>query len=89
MKSPNRPLFLARDTYRRRRTMDAARILPIAGAVGFGVPLLWDQQSATWVGLAYLVIAWVVLIVAAGLISRRLIQSDPKEDDAGGTDAGL
>ena len=31
MKPPRAPLFLERETYRRRRIMDGARILPVAG----------------------------------------------------------
>ncbi len=43
---PPQPLFLARELYRRRRLMDAARALPLAGAVFFMLPLIWLSPSA-------------------------------------------
>ncbi len=33
MNDPSRPLFLAREPYRARRTMDAARLLPVLGVL--------------------------------------------------------
>ncbi len=42
---PLRPLFLARHGYRRRRIMDAARVLPVLGAFLFFVPLLWTGEG--------------------------------------------
>ncbi|WP_102107148.1 hypothetical protein [Oceaniglobus roseus] len=41
MAPPREPVFLERQTYRRRRLMDAARVLPVLGAVLFMVPMLW------------------------------------------------
>jgi hypothetical protein len=43
---PPQPLFLARELYRRRRLMDAARALPLAGAVFFMLPLIWLAPAA-------------------------------------------
>ena len=72
MREPQEPLFLARETYRRRRVMDAARLLPIAGGVAFAVPLLWSQTTSPAVALVYVFCSWLVLILAAGLLGRRL-----------------
>ena len=36
-------VFLERQSYRRRRLMDVARLLPILGAALFAVPLLWPR----------------------------------------------
>lgn len=69
------PLFLARETYRRRRLMDAARLLPVVGLGLFLVPLLWIGPSGgpgTRMGVVYLFAVWAALIAAAGLIARRL-----------------
>jgi hypothetical protein len=66
------PLFLHRDTYRRRRIMDAARLLPLFGTALLLMPLLWADDHATASGAVYLFLAWFVLIAAAGLLSRRL-----------------
>ncbi len=72
------PLFLERDDYRRRRIMDAARILPVLGAVLLLLPLLWEPQQTpapdTAAGGLYLFAVWGLLILAAALLSRRLIE---------------
>jgi hypothetical protein len=77
MREPIEPLFLARRTYRRRRLMDAARLLPWVGGFLFALPLLWSAPR-TASGLVYLFGAWVVLIVLSFALARRL------SDDAGG-----
>lgn len=73
---PNRrsPLFLERDTYRRRRIMDAARVLPVLGFVLILLPVLWTQggQMGTAGEAVYLFVLWFVLILAAALLSRPL-----------------
>jgi hypothetical protein len=66
------PLFLHRDTYRRRRVMDAARLLPLFGAALLMVPLLWAGDHGTASGAVYVFVAWFGLIGAAALLSRRL-----------------
>lgn len=65
-----RPLFLARQDYRRRRLRDAARLLPVAGGVLFLMPLLLGMGTAG--GGIYLFAVWVGLALAAGLLSRHL-----------------
>ena len=47
MKPPRAPLFLERETYRRRRIMDGARILPVAGFVLILLPVLWTRGGDT------------------------------------------
>jgi len=82
------PLFLARETYRRRRLMDAARLLPVIGLGLVLFPLLWIGQGegpGTRLGVVYLFIVWVVLIAAAALVARRLSGPLPKD---GGRDEG-
>ena len=85
---PARPLFLARDGYRRRRIMDAARILPLLGAFLFFLPLLWVGEGGTRIGVVYLFAIWAVLIVVAFVLSLYLRHDisnpDPPQDEDGG-----
>ena len=73
--APRTPIFLERATYRRRRAMDAARLLPVLGVVLFAVPLLWNGSdgglSMARAGL-YLFSVWAILLVLAALLARRL-----------------
>jgi len=64
-------VFLERQTYRRRRLMDAARLLPVLGALMFAVPLLWpgadDPGGAAPVptsrAIRYIFGVWALLIL--------------------------
>lgn len=75
---PRQPLFLARQSYRQRRLMDAARLLPVLGAFLFLLPVLWGPRPGTVEGRAtasdgiYIFLAWAGLILAAFLMSRAL-----------------
>jgi len=82
-------VFLERQSYRRRRLLDAARLLPLFGALLFAVPLLWPvpeagagpETSAMPMSdaMLYIFSAWAVLIVIIALfgVSARLwTQSD-------------
>ncbi|SNS54732.1 hypothetical protein [Tropicimonas sediminicola] len=66
------PVFLGRDIYRRRRVMDAARLLPALGTVLLLLPMLWARSHGTAAGVVYLFVVWFGLILAAGYLSRRL-----------------
>jgi hypothetical protein len=72
------PLFLERETYRRRRLMDAARILPVLGLVLFLLPALWQRPGApnTAGEALYLFAVWAMLILAAALLARPLRRTD-------------
>lgn len=81
MKRDAGPLFVERKKYRRRRLMDAARILPVAGFVLFMLPVLWAQGEGTGIAgeALYLFLVWAVLIVGAALIARALSQGAAPE----------
>ncbi len=82
------PIFLARTGYRLRRLMDAARILPAAGAFLFMLPLLWGG-GATRNGIIFVFGVWFGLIVVAALIAVPLggqLRSTGDEDGQGGED---
>lgn len=74
MKAPREPMFLARGTYRRRRLIDAVRVLPFAGVFLFLLPVLWGDEApvrTAWGGI-YVFAAWAVLIVASAVLSHLL-----------------
>ncbi|MDJ0627096.1 MAG: hypothetical protein QNJ44_02455 [Rhodobacter sp.] len=81
MSRPPRTVFLERRTYRRRRLADAARLLPVIGALLLLFPLLWvpdpDQPASTGFGGLYIFAVWAGLIVAAAWMSRNLTRSEP------------
>ncbi len=76
MKLPHSPQFLARDSYRIRRLMDAARFLPVLGLVLLLLPLMRHDYSTeappTAVESVYLFAVWIMLIVVAFVMSVGL-----------------
>ncbi len=80
-----RHLFVERQTYRRRRLQDAARLLPVLGLVLMMVPLLWTEGPggiAMSAAVIYLFVIWAALVVAAMVLSLYL------RDDRDGGAAG-
>jgi len=90
MSRPPAPVFLERRSYRRRRLMDAARLLPVVGALLFLVPLLWGpgpgESASTAEGMIYIFAVWAGLIVLAAVLARRL--ADTGADTGAGNGAG-
>ena len=80
---PRPPVFLARETYRRRRLMDAARLLPFLGVFAFALPVLWFNSPATSGAKIYLFVAWLALIVMTGVLAARLNREPPEDEDGG------
>ena len=75
----NRPVFLERANYRRRRVADAARAVPILGGVLVMLPLLWpegseEQSIGTPAAFLFVFGIWVVMIASAALMARWLKQ---------------
>lgn len=69
------PLFLSQGSYRQRRLMDAVRLLPLLGVFLIGLPVLWAPgmpSGGTARGFVYLFAIWVLLIILAGVLARRL-----------------
>lgn len=81
-------LFLGRQSYRRRRLADAARLLPFLGAALLVLPLLWPDQSAgddavpLSSAMLYIFVCWGVLI-AIGLIFGLIARGLGVRDDIG------
>lgn len=72
MRRGQQPVFLARQTYRMRRVVDAARVLPAVGLVLFLLPLLWGAKGSLAAIGIYVFAVWFLLIGAAFAMSRRL-----------------
>ena len=83
MKEPAPLPFLALPGYRRRRLIEAIRMLPLAGLLVFLFPLLWPQSGETAVttsrGAIYLFSGWFVLILGAAAGARALKRADRKD----------
>ncbi len=89
------PLFLERRSYRQRRLIDAARLLPVLGSVLFGLPVLWPSGPEgglpTSSAILYLFGMWILLVWLSLVIARHLRDDDsdtagdsPSQPDAGG-----
>lgn len=73
MADPDTPLFLQQRSYRRRRLIDLARILPYIGLVVFNAPILFfpgNYEHALSGLLIYIFAVWFGLLIATALISR-------------------
>ncbi len=90
MSRPRPPLFLERESYRRRRLMDGARILPVIGLVLFLLPALWRAETGpeTASEALYLFAVWALLILTAALLARPLRRTGvPQPDSAAEPDS--
>ena len=83
MRRPRGPVFLERRSYRQRRLRDAARMLPLLGAVLWMLPLLFGmdgENPKTSEAMLYLFGVWVVMAIAALGLSLRL-ETEPGPGD--------
>lgn len=89
MKDRAIPVFLERRSYRQRRLMDAARLLPLLGVLLWLIPLLWPQRDpagevvavSTSVAVLYIFGVWILLALIALFLSLML---DSKVETQGG-----
>ncbi len=75
-----RPAFLEREVYRKRRLIDALRLLPALGVILFVFPaLIQDESGGSTAGrLIYFFVVWVGLIgLCAVLVRLRPKPSGP------------
>ena len=94
------PLFLERRSYRQRRLLDAARLLPVLGALLWLVPLLWPQAHVqpglqtgegavtgvtTSAAIIYIFGIWACL-AAAALVLSLVIRDRTDSDDPSAQD---
>ena len=77
MPQTGQPLFLARRSYRRRRMMDAVRMLPVLGMVLFMLPSLWlpgeTPRPDTGRGGLYIFAVWAGLVVGLAFAGVMLM----------------
>ncbi len=73
------PVYLARRSYRQRRIRDAARMMPLAGAVLWLLPVFYVAPVTSGTGL-FIFGIWMLLILVAGAISAK-IHLGPDEID--------
>ena len=78
------PLFLPRPEYRKRRLVDAARLLPVFGGFLMFLPILWAPDGAQGRDTArdgiYLFVIWAVLVGLAAWLAPSL--ADAADDGA-------
>ncbi len=91
---PKKPVFVARQTYRRRRMMEAARLLPVLGVCLLAVPLLWPNPEAASAdvhpvpmsrAILYIFGVWALLIVLAALFGSRVRKWSLSDSETDGT----
>ena len=83
------PIFLERRGYRKRRLMDAVRLLPLLGLALWMVPLLWaepvgeGQGSATPMSTAlrYVFGIWVTMVLAGWTLWYRTREPQDQTDE--------
>ena len=74
---PDRPLFLERASFRRRRLGDAARVLPVLAAILVLVPVWWMPAQVSFAaGAVWLFGLWAGLIAAIWALHRALRRAD-------------
>lgn len=74
---PDRPLFLERASFRRRRLGDAARVLPVLALIALFVPVWWLPGLFSFgLGSVWLFGLWAVLIAAVFGLHRALIRAE-------------
>ena len=80
MSAESGPVFVEKRTYRRRRLVDAARLLPLLGVALVCIPLLWTGPGATPTPtthvMLYLFGVWLLLTAVSGVVSRHLKRTD-------------
>lgn len=81
------PLFLQPEPYRKRRLIDAARLLPVFGTFLFVVPMLLLPRGvagSTGDALIYLFLLWTLLILLSALINRYIKRAERANAPASG-----
>ena len=84
----NQNVFLERRSYRKRRMMDALRLLPVLGLLLWMLPIFWPSAEAATgsvalsVAVTYVFAVWIVLIAIAFALSLVTRQSRQETDPA-------
>lgn len=82
------PLFLERQSYRRRRLIDMIRMLPVIGALLWAVPLLWpvgtESDTPTSAAIIYLFGVWFAMVVLSAVLAWILKRNETQEPERDG-----
>ena len=74
---PDRPLFLERASFRRRRLGDAARVLPVLALLAILLPVWWVPWGVSGAfGAVWLFGTWAALIVMVWALHRGLLRAE-------------
>lgn len=74
---PERPLFLERASFRRRRLGDAARVLPVLAMLLVLLPVWWAPRAVSYAGGAvWFFVLWAALIAAVAALHRALLRAE-------------
>ena len=65
-------VYLERRRYRRRRIIEAVKVLPVLGIILFAMPLLWTDAGKTSNAMIYFFSVWLALVLAAVWLARRI-----------------
>lgn len=73
----DKPLFLERASFRRRRLGDAARVLPVTAALAVLMPVWWAPRAVSFAaGAAWFFGLWAALILAVWSLHRALLRAE-------------
>ncbi|MBD9525429.1 MULTISPECIES: hypothetical protein [Paracoccus] len=83
MRLRTRRLFLGRDAYRRRRMIDATRILPVVFALIVLLPPIWLPHYFSFAtGTLWLGTGWFVTILITAILHRAIGSASEDDDDS-------
>ncbi|HWL56428.1 MAG TPA: hypothetical protein VNQ78_07080 [Paracoccus sp. (in: a-proteobacteria)] len=86
MRLGSRRLFLGRRAYRRRRMIDATRIVPVAFALLVLVPPIWRPQVFSFAtGALWLALGWLATIIVTATLHHVIggtAEGADEDDDA-------
>ena len=74
---PEKPLFLERASFLRRRLGDAARVLPVLAGVLVLLPVWWAPALVSFAGgVLWFFLLWAGLILAVWALHRALLRAE-------------
>ena len=82
MSPRTRRLFLGREGYRRRRLLDATRVVTALFALATLLPPIWLPQYFSYArGAVWLAVSWTATILLSALLHHALARRDETEDE--------
>ena len=78
----SRRLFVDRQAYRRRRLVDATRVVTAVFALAALLPPIWLPQYFSYgLGAVWLVVSWTATIIATAALHHALARPPMTEDE--------